>query len=213
MKTDAYTNTVLAVIAASLSFIVFALPMYSQSRESEKPVKKTVSSLDEEARNAARLYWNSRITKCGSSYYTYGHNGNEWEYVDAAGRLRRGPSGKEVSFDEYSPPVTFQEYKGALFSILEVYRDPISPADRLNGIEWQGGVRATAKSVWRYRNQAGGGWDAWSDWYDAHSLRVPLKKMRGQWFSVDGYRDYQPIENLGPAIESCSVKSRFLPFE
>jgi hypothetical protein len=216
MRTGRYAKAVLTLIA--LPLCVVASSADAQSGGTQKTVKKAVPLLDEEARDVAHLYWNSVFTKCGASFYTYA--GDDY-YLDAQGQLQwKWPGGHGTD----APPlqggyaltraVTFQEYKGTLLGALTATSFRISPADRLNGLEWQGYVMA-GTSVQRDRSivDVSLGWSPWSSWYDTSSLRVDLKKAHSHWFLVGNNNNDKLITNLRPSIESCSVKSKFLPIE
>jgi len=153
--------------AAFFRLLIVAPSVCAQSNGvAKEPPKKVAPVLDEEARSAARLYWDSEFTRCGASYDTY-EVPNEVAsdpaaYLDAQGTLRwrKAPA---MSQDHDNGVfrlgetrwVVFKTYKGTSFSVLLVTPKPLSPADRLNGIEWQGEVRAPTPSVNRSRHTIG----------------------------------------------------------
>ena len=171
-----------------------------------------------QARALAQKSWASVYLKCGDSYFSFpwGH------YLGPDGVLWRGSSasGNLIRFDEY------KKLSAAAVKLKQV---PISPAERLNGIEWEGSFEFPPFSLSRYRETEGGPrlngkWTAWSEWENGDGLshpwdnsedvrnnhRIHLRKKSGEWllFVHQDLSLLKPTSAQGyvPAIEWLKVR-------
>jgi hypothetical protein len=134
------------------------------------------SSLNAEARREAEKFWAAQITKCGDSYYR-----------------------KEVLIkkDGY---VIYYQMKGPK---VEVLPQPMSEADRLNGIEWKGSTAfvPAASRIWNTDKKG------WSDWgkgaWGVPDLNYGMNKVKGAW-NVNTKRDWTREETSRYEPVDCS---------
>lgn len=133
------------------------------------------SSLDAEARREAEKFWGTQITKCGDSYYR-----------------------KEVlKKNDY---VLYYQMKNPTVGVTS---QPVSEADRLNGIEWKGSTafRPEASRIWGTEKKG------WFDWQrgpgGVPELSHGMKKMKGTW-SVDTERYWAREETSRYEPVDCS---------
>jgi hypothetical protein len=93
----------------------------------------------------------------------------------------------------------FVEFKSPNFSIISL---PISPVDRLNGIEWQGDVTINPVG-WRSYDAEYSGMPThtWTTWSPGVSSSYHLVKTNGEWskFGMDGEKKISDIENSHPS--------------
>jgi len=135
----------------------------------------TPSPFDAEAKSIADQYWDGVFTICGKSYY----------YAKAAELA--GPKGMDL-------------WRGRIYQIDGgVRRDPpaaktLSPADKANGIQWDGTADARFSGIIREANvqradgsgrydfHALGDWGGWIDVEHLYSgLRLDLTRQNGSW--------------------------------
>jgi hypothetical protein len=194
MRSDKYTKAALPVFAICLAMSVGV----------DRPARsQTTRPLDAEARTLALRVWEKGLVKCGDSYYTY----RRGDYLDDRGRLMRvdehGP--REVHPNDY---LGLAEYKGISFSTVAVKPEPLSYADRLNGVQWKGDVMLPSFSVYRYRDRSYGKWQPWQDWQSPEKdfRGLSLQKKNGQWFSDGNTDGLVPIEHWlsGRNLPSCT---------
>jgi hypothetical protein len=134
------------------------------------------SSLDSEARREAEKFWAAQVTKCGDSYYR-----------------------KEalIKKDGY---VIYYQMKDPK---VEVLPQPVSEADRLNGIEWKGSTAFVpgASRTWNTERKS------WSDWgkgaWGVPELNYGMGKAKGEW-SVNTKRDWTREETSRYEPVDCS---------
>jgi hypothetical protein len=142
---------------------------------------------------AAQTFWNKVLRKCGDSYYYAGYS---------AGTA----SGAWI------------QYKTPSFSILP---GPISPADRLNGKEWQGRLFMTASLVRvdyfvNPRYSATGGFE----WFDGtkamsnlvHGLQeADMEKRDGLWsyrYGIASGGTADEIKTVAPSCEDFAARQQ-----
>ena len=68
-----------------------------------------------------------------------------------------------------------------------VAEQPMSAADRLNGMTWKGSIRSTMaayRELFELSTDSSRCWYPWSDLPTDHNLKWSLHKARGQWKSV-----------------------------
>jgi hypothetical protein len=131
---------------------------------------------DADARQQAEKFWAAQITKCGDSYYR-----------------------KEVLIkkDNY---VIYYQMKDPK---VEVLPQPVSEADRLNGIEWKGTTAFVpgASRIWNTEKKG------WSDWgkgvWGVPDLNYGMGKVKGEW-SVNTKRDWTREETSRYELVDCS---------
>lgn len=134
------------------------------------------SSPDAEARREAEKFWATQITKCGDSYYR-----------------------KEllIKKDDY---VIYYQMKDPK---VEVLAQPVSEADRLNGIEWKGSTAfiPAASRIWNTERKG------WSDWgkgaWGVPDLNYGMNKTKGAW-NVNTKRDWTREETSKYEPVDCS---------
>ncbi len=72
-------------------------------------------------------------------------------------------------------------YFGAYFGCTRIsYIDrvnPISEAEKLNGIEWKGRVQVN----WKLRSSYSSTRKTWSEWSDGSSYSMSAQKKKGKW--------------------------------
>ncbi|HEV2859473.1 MAG TPA: hypothetical protein VGX48_00545 [Pyrinomonadaceae bacterium] len=112
------------------------------------------SSVDAEARREAEKFWATQITKCGDSYYR-----------------------KEVLIKKDGYVIYYQMKDPK----VEVLSQPVSEADRLNGIGWKGSTAFIPKAsrIWGTDKKG------WYDWEKGArgvpDLNYGMGKMKGVW--------------------------------
>ena len=118
----------------------------------------------------AQRWWDTSFAKCGDSFYT---NAKQSELpVDS-------PAG---SVNVQSPLIgdALFQFKSASFNVTE---QPLTEADKLNGIEWQGKVSLSPKNIFRYYDYQKGGWSSWRE----GSMPIPgrsFRKEKGKWIGL-----------------------------
>lgn len=136
----------------------------------------TGSSVDAEARREAGKFWATQITKCGDSYYRREVLIKKGDYV--------------IYYQMKDPKV-------------EVLPQPVSEADRLNGIEWKGSTAfiPVASRIWNTEKKG------WSDWgkgaWGVPELNYGMNKAKGAW-TVNTKRDWTREETSRYEPVDCS---------
>ncbi len=129
---------------------------------------------------AAQYLWNALLTKCGDAWLYGASNLHLTGSVLDDGNLTTSayahlPKGQGPMW----------EYRGVTFGITS---DTLSPADKLNGVEWEG-TAGFHSTLWRERFD--GVWGEWHDsdkdsWADEDRrvgrANVRIKKVRGNYF-------------------------------
>jgi hypothetical protein len=134
------------------------------------------SSLDAEARREAEKFWEAQISKCGDSYYR---------------------KEKLIKKDDY---VIYYQMKDPKVQVLP---QPMSEADRLNGIEWKGSTAfiPAASRIWNTEKKG------WSDWgkgaWGVPDLNYGMNKAKGAW-NVNTKRDWTREETSRYEPVDCS---------
>ena len=125
-------------------------------------------SLDEEAKKEIMGFYFSKrlITKCDTSLYSYS-------------RIKNQPALEWI----------IVELKGLS---AEVKSQPLSQADKLKGIEWQGSGNIR-QEAWRIYHEKTG-WSVWQPTPQNESGRLFLGKKKGKWIVI-------PNESLEEAIK------------
>ena len=95
-----------------------------------------------------------------------------------------------------------------------VSREELSPADKLNSIEWIGMVKFHAEATRKYMD--GSGWQAWENLDVVHKEFIVYKilKINGKWetaFEKNGF-DNKSILNSGSAPDCESIPTAKAPF-
>jgi hypothetical protein len=155
---------------------------------------QTIQSMEAEARRLVQQYWDRVLTKCGDSYY-YTAMG--------AGELAGG--------------AVFQ-IKGDVSFRLARSPHQLSPADKANGLEWEGTSLMTPIGLTRqaafYTASGGLVLQAWEEWKDAPSRelleRLELRRVRGAW-SVQHQEGGRAFSGIFDRKLSCEVITRPLP--
>jgi hypothetical protein len=168
-----------------------------------------------EAKREAQLYFGKLYIKCGKSYYAF-DSGPSLEYIDSAGRLRwlPGPPMGREHYDEPigdRDPLKVWEFNGLSFERILIQPQPLSPADRQNGIKWQGDATVSSPEYTvRTRYRRAGEWQAWSDFADATAsgFGITLQKRDGGWLVAQGHtrdhREFMQAEGVVRRIPACS---------
>jgi len=125
-------------------------------------------SLDEEAKKEIMVFYFSKrlITKCGNDLYSY------------LG-IKNQPALEGV----------IVELKGLS---AEVKSQPLSNADKLNGVEWKGSGNIR-QEAWRMYHEKTG-WSGWQPPPQNESRRLFLGKKKGRWIVI-------PNQSLEEAIK------------
>jgi hypothetical protein len=147
----------------ALLAVLFGLSFCSGS------VVTTRSNPDTEAEKKAQEYLERTVTKCGDSYYV------KAERAD----VERGKFTQTESLFQLDSPIT----------IVQKRKEPLTHADELNHVEWEGAIRLMAVAHREYSWWSG--WSSWSDGppynYSANPLLAGgvlnsnLTKQNGQW--------------------------------
>jgi len=104
---------------------------------------------------------------CLSEFQPYG-------FVDVGGGVLQGHTDLMIFPDDYGTPYPAEDAQVRDMRVTAVRPVPISETDRLNGIDWQGGVLM----VFRERTRGlGAEWGLWVD----RSPVVIIRKISGQW--------------------------------
>lgn len=149
-------NGVLTILAPLVTLIVSTLLVpdtsFGQARKAAEP----------DAQGAAKLFWDSALTKCGDSRYR--PTRLEGFLFDRPGAMQY----KDVSF--------------------YLFPDPISRADELNGIQWHGlavAIGALFRTADRPDATGTAKSDPWGNWQDGTSLANAKASIKPGMF--DGY--------------------------
>ena len=145
----------LSILAFTLALTTVPSSTIGQRRRNSNRLRPNQNfSLQEQAAQQANAFWNSRITKCGSDYYTQ------------------------------SPPYVFQIRNPR----IELEHGSLTPAARLNGVEYLGFTGYGVGQSRRYSSKRtlwdDGGWSAWRDGFAdiaGTGLRAEIRKAHGQW--------------------------------
>jgi len=128
---------------------------------------EAITDYNNEVIKEYKKFLEGMFTQCGDSYYT-----------KATGRHAITLGGKYVTQYDSEAVDGIARFKDVYF---ETYKKELSEAEKLNGLEWSGGVVALATAVKVYQQDKG-----WSEW--------------GELLSVHVNSDYFPV-NLGLAAE------------
>jgi hypothetical protein len=103
--------------------------------------------------------------------------------------------------------ISYWQYKGFSWKLKE---DPLTEADRLNGIQWHGTLDIKAR-VYREYSRAFGDSESWSAWRNFSGVKIQfvLTKAHGQW-DVVPEDSLEPVGNEAP---SCDELKAILPKE
>ena len=154
----------------SLSLGLMALVSVSPSQTTRAQQQRP--NLDEEAQAIGRQVTMRRVQKCGASYYGYKLN--------------------TTAIDVRISSLSFSEFR--LLDPSKVYcsqRYSPSPAQRLNGLEWDGECRPPNGAVWRTRvvpqglftraPQSDVSWWPWPDkWDDFDATAAALQNLKNK---------------------------------
>lgn len=132
-----------------------------------------LSGANAEAEREAAAHWQTLLIKCGSA-----------DDDSHFGRVRH-PLG------DY-----YMQFKGLSFTIVPDTQ--ITEADRLNGKEWGGWAKGTAKAV---RDGKAGGWRLWGE---GTSFGFRLEKEKGVWRFTRFERLPDLMEFLDVAKPTCT---------
>jgi hypothetical protein len=121
-------------------------------------------AIKREARAKAQEWWDASVSRCGGDYYTKIMRDD----IVMAGRVF------EI---EDKPPIQF---KPVTYELLE---EPITEADRLNGVEWKGYATFPTKLTFRYYDSRNKKWSSWREGtiiYQPNELRELRNKIIGR---------------------------------
>jgi len=118
----------------------------AMSAQRNKPARSTpsVPKLADDAQAEASILMTALFAKCGDSYYYYHY---DWHYTMADGDPIRIPE----------KPSYLSELKGVASSVRP---DKLTPADKLNGLEWSGHLNIQCAAGREFRD---GRWGPWRD--------------------------------------------------
>lgn len=138
------------------------------------------SAISKEARKKAQEWWDASVVKCGDDLYT---------------KVARDGINMGRAFENKDQPLI--QFKPVTVQIIE---DPITDADKLNGIEWKGYAAIPLKLTFRYYDEREKKWSSWREGsviYAPNQLRdafntlagkkvdyplsIELRKEKGQW--------------------------------
>ena len=138
-----------------------AIDVSSATPVPNTPTPTQTKTIDDEAQDYARSFWDKRIARCTSNFY--------W-----VTREKGRPNAQQ-----------FYECKNEPFAVVngqEIPARELSDADRLNGvdprpIEWEG------KGTFTYRTCRLHwiGTQNWGAWEDVDELRFRLRRVKGKW--------------------------------
>ena len=162
---------------------VIAIGLSVRVCNAQAPVR---SSLDQEARKEAQKFFDKEFRRCGNSVFEYGN------------RILYSPD------DPQRYLFSLSEFKGFTYQLKS---EPLSEADRLNGLEWRGGW-VTGSTSERIRDRKGGVWEKWEEWEPGTPLsKTPtpepyLIRKKGQWVWLrsttrpfgEGYGGYEEFD-------------------
>ncbi len=210
MRPDFHAKTAPAFMVVALIVIV---PTAVRSQTSKRNVANVQSAPGEirlapnaDAQAAARYVWDRLVTKCGESWVYNGStlraaDGKEDEVEKSIEYFRHTGA---RSPDDLVDPLIY-EYKGVTFQLIP---ESLSPADKLNGLEWRGIARLSS-TVWRMGDSRVRSLGNWQDTYTGPSralgperggyLNVYMKRLRGRWLYSELIMgpDGIPAEELG----------------
>lgn len=122
----------------------------------DQEAAQEASGVDQEAAQVARAAFDHRYKNCGESYYATQRSGRP-DFVD---------------------PV--QELKGPIR--ITVRSEPLSEADRLNGVEWRGRAELQYAAYRSYSSSGFGAPGFWGRWSSTPPSRDdPFSKVGGHW--------------------------------
>lgn len=133
------------------------------------------STLDKEADNAARQYWETGLTECSDSFY-----------------------GKH-SFTSFILRPTRRNYLYQFKDVeFEVKGKPLTEADKLNNVEWRGAASFSYKA-WRYYDLDQKEWNKWISGkpiMEAPPNVVAIRKQNARWIigGEDSKHPYSKID-------------------
>lgn len=127
-------------IIYAIAGVVLLAVLYSFSFCSDSGVT-TRSNPDAEAETKAQEYLERTVAKCGGGYYV------KAERID----VRQGELTQEESLFQLTGQV----------AIIEKRKEALTPADKLNHVEWVGAIRVMAVAHREYSR-----WSGWSSWRD-----------------------------------------------
>jgi hypothetical protein len=151
------------------------------------------SALDAEAARAGDAFWNKLLTHCGNRIFSAGY---------ITGWSADGP-GVAVTPDRYGSVAEFDTVS------WKAVREPLSQADRLNGLEWQGLTIVYAAAI-REKFSLQDGFGLWRT--PAEDIpeqpkgvfAVVLAKTQGQW-TYNG----RPLAAIEPVKVDCANPTVF----
>ena len=135
-----------------------------------------------EASAQTTKYWLQLFSVCGESYFSK-------NFTPASKRDRR--------FTGYT------EWKALAWRLDP---QPVSAAERLNGVQWKG-VTFVSVSAYRIADGSDGNWSDWVPGFN-HSPEVQLTKVNGQWHINAPYNVRIGIINEAPSCEEVTAHSR-----
>ena len=143
------------------------------------------SAIRREAEDRAQKWWENVIAKCGDEYYV---------------RYEGGQVGA-IYFDKFGSESknAILQFKNASYQVID---EPISEADRLNGIEWKGALLIPFNTLYRAYDLDRKQWSSWSEGPVIYSDKVlkafnqimgdtnspqtqHFSREKGQWFGLD----------------------------
>jgi hypothetical protein len=152
--------------AVSYSFLICSSVMHGQATTPQS-----------DAQDKASLFISRAFTQCGDSYFVGPLDRPILSCLDLS-EPGRGPiqSCREVMEAGKVGSHAFTLETGA----------PLTQAQQMNGMEWQGFIKFTYP-VFRIRMQENGVWRRWSEWNDQRIAPIvaALVKQNGQWFVKD----------------------------
>jgi hypothetical protein len=127
----------------------------------------TKSELQQEAERRAQLWWNANVARCGEDYYLR----VKWLDVFMGAANRRD--------------VLFQFKPISHSSPYQVKENPVTPAESLNGVEWQGSIEipVIAHRSYDYSLKSWHGWFNGSPQYDSPFLKDNAAPLLGTGFN------------------------------
>jgi hypothetical protein len=73
----------------------------------------------------------------------------------------------------------------------------LSPADRLNGFEWEGSITVTSAAE-KWRDVFNGQWGPWSDWISSSPTGIEFWRKNGVWSSPSDSKGASAVSIHGP---------------
>lgn len=167
-------SRILNVVLMVCAVVSLSFKSQGQSRPTKGKVLQTQSRTNaDEANDRARRYFSQLFTQCGDSVFT-----NEWSDILRSSHVLQFKNGG-ITFDS---------------------TQPVSNAERLNGIEWKGQFRLFATAQ-RVRN-SNGTWDPWED-FNGKLTRwhfTVIKKTTGWQVDPNPYSSWKNFSKI-----ECSV--------